>query len=739
MKRKFGTFKGVFVPSTEAILGTVLFLLMPHLVIKGGLFSMLAVVLLAHTITLATTCSMADAATNLTKIEGGGLYALSKKSLGNAMGGAIGIQLYLAQAVSVGFYCIGFAEPLQPILTRTLDFLPIFAGTGPEAVLLQKQIIASVFFVLFFLIVMAGADFTLKIQTFILVVLGVSVGTILAGPLLGLSIAEKGSALNVFSGTLNLRGTQALSLPVFFIMFTQFFPAVTGISSGVGMSGDLKNPQKSIVKGTFSAILVTMVIYISANFLFAFMDTETAFDSQGNPRLLTALYGINRGFPNNIPGLLILLGILFATCSSALSMFMTGPRTLQFLARDEIIPRQLYFFKKDFRKDGDEPRFALIPTFVLGGSIIWMGDIGFAATVVGILFLLVYAWMNGAAFLERASKNPSFRPTFKGHWLISLYGALTCLVAICLYSWKVGVLVFATQFIIFELILKYKSNSKLEGVWWGVQFSIIQNGLRRLKKIVQGTHNWRPVVTAVGFCDQEEGWKILGNLAESLAFYQGLVNLHLIKTARKFNAEPDPERIKIPFSIIETGETNESILTLFQANGNSGINSNTLLIQYHPGVENVSFLNKALEMNKNILFLKDGQLMKESGVIDIWWRGERNGNLMVLLAYIINSSRRESRKEPYSIRLIRKLGPEENTDSASLEINSLLDRSRLTGEIKILEHSDEVFLETLRRESSQAALVMMGLPGNFEKQGNGMPGTWFPLSSNLTNTFLPGK
>jgi hypothetical protein len=43
MAIKFGTFKGVFVPSTEAILGTVLFLLLPVLTVQAGLFTMLAV------------------------------------------------------------------------------------------------------------------------------------------------------------------------------------------------------------------------------------------------------------------------------------------------------------------------------------------------------------------------------------------------------------------------------------------------------------------------------------------------------------------------------------------------------------------------------------------------------------------------------------------------------------------------------------------------------------------------
>ena len=156
MSKKFGTFKGVFVPSTEAILGTVLFLLLPALTADVGLIHMLLIVVLAHSVTLATSFSLADCATNLNDIGGGGMYALSKRSLGKAFGGSIGIQLYFAQAASIGFYCIGFAEPLQPLLSPLLQFIPLFQGSSPEELLLQKQIFASIVFIVFFIIVMIG-------------------------------------------------------------------------------------------------------------------------------------------------------------------------------------------------------------------------------------------------------------------------------------------------------------------------------------------------------------------------------------------------------------------------------------------------------------------------------------------------------------------------------------------------------------------------------------------------------
>lgn len=713
MAKKFGTLKGVFIPSTEAILGTVLFLLMPVLVADLGFPVMLLLVLLAHTVTLATAFSLSDCATNINRIEGGGMYALSKLSLGKAMGGSIGIMLYFAQAASIGFYAVGFASPLRTVLEPLLGNIPFFHNTSA---LIQTQIIATFFLIVFFAIVMAGADFTLKIQSLIMVILLISVFSIFIAPLIP-NMEYQGR--NVFAGEINLKGNRALTMGIFFSSFTQFFPAVTGISTGIGMSGDLKDPRRSIVRGTFGAILFTLIIYLGITFIFSLLEKETLITSyrQGFPQgvILTELLGLQKTFPFNLPGILVFSGVIFATGSSALSVFMTGPRTAQFLALDSILPSGLNFLSKDFRAGGTEPRYAILLSFFFGLVIIWMGDIQFAAMVVGILFLVVYGWVNGAAFLERISKNPSFRPTFRNHWLISLYGFLACIMAIALFDWRIGLGVFLSQFILFRLIQHYKTKGPLEGVWWGVLFSIIGVSLKKLKSIAQGSRNWRPLLSTISLGSEDQGWIPLGELTEQIVSYSGLVSRYLIYDERFFGVKGDfPE----DWIQVQSGSNlSETIQTILQTSHQGGIISNTLLLEYHQKMDTARIIKTALDQEKNILLFKKGISGQELR-LDIWWRGERNGNLMALLAYIINRSRQEKKNSPYIIRIIRKMGEGENAAEAQKEMRQLLQLARISGEILILPHNEAKFVDEMGSISQKASIIMMGLPGNYTEKAD---------------------
>ncbi len=104
-----GTFGGVFTPSILTILGVIMYLRFGWVVGNVGLLGTLLIVTLSTSITFLTSLSIAAIATDQ-RVRIGGAYYMISRSLGIEIGGAVGIPLYIAQALSVALYTVGFAE-----------------------------------------------------------------------------------------------------------------------------------------------------------------------------------------------------------------------------------------------------------------------------------------------------------------------------------------------------------------------------------------------------------------------------------------------------------------------------------------------------------------------------------------------------------------------------------------------------------------------------------------------------
>jgi amino acid transporter len=564
---------------------------------------------------------------------------------------------------------------------------------------MQKQLIATAAGIIAFIIAIIGANFIVRIQFVIFIVLILSILSILVSPFLG--FIKDGEPL--FSSVPNLSGT-GLAIG-FWAAFATFFPAVTGIDAGVGMSGNLKTPKKSLSKGTFWAIAVTFVIYVLVAVVFSFVRADAV---SSVTKVKTAL-DIFEG--QLIVPLLLFIGVLMATGSSALSYFMTAPRTSWALARDGVFPRRLDFLGKDFFKGGSEPRWAVLVTMFIFMPLIWAGDVAFASLVVGVLFLVVYGWVNLAAFFERISGNPSFRPSSKGHWAISLYGFLICMAVISFFNIAVGVFVILVQLLIFFLLYKYRSNNKLEGVWWGVVFTILAWSLKRINHIIQGTKNWRPVLNVFCFADKPEEAKAVIELGKKVGEYKGLSMLNVLA----------PPKLEVPlFSIPSsaafiknTGENFTAVIkSIVQADLPGGLRANTVMLPMETRLNLIELIEYLIEQGKNVLIYKSGRIIdREDNNIDVWWKGEENGNFMALLSYIImHGEKTHGNPEPH-IRLIRKIGPEENRTKAEEEMRRLLEGARLPGEVLIIEDESKDINTSVREFSFKASLILLGMPG----------------------------
>ena len=327
----FGTFGGVFTPCTLTILGVIMFLRLGHVVGQSGVWLALVIIGVSKLITLLTTISLSGIATNM-RVKGGGAYFLISRSLGVEFGGAIGVVFFLAQAISVALYCLGFAEAV-------VDSFPATGGSiGLVASLTNLAVFAAV---------MVGASWAIKIQYAILGILAASLISFFTG------------AFNLFDVQLLQENLQAGFSPGqnVFLMFALFFPAVTGIMAGANMSGDLQDPAKSIPTGTLWSVFVTGLIYVAIAIVL------------GGTQQRTSLISDNMVMSevSTIP-FLIIAGVMAATLSSALGSMMGAPRILQALAKDMVF-KKISFFGAGSGPN-NEPRRAIVLTFVISQASI---------------------------------------------------------------------------------------------------------------------------------------------------------------------------------------------------------------------------------------------------------------------------------------------------------------------------------------------------------------------------------
>ena len=233
-------FKGVYIPSTLTILGVIMYLRMGWVVGNVGLLQTLLIVTISTMITLITSLSISATATNM-KVGGGGAYYMISRSLGVEGGAAIGIPLFLSQALGISFYIVGFSDSIAD----QIPFIsPLILRIATLAILTALAYIS--------------ADLALKVQVWVFVAIILSI--------FPLCLVGKNQTLLLMPP----KSLNASQLVGFWAVFAVFFPAVTGILTGVSMSGDLKNPAFSIPWGTLAAVATGYVVYMFIPILLIF-------------------------------------------------------------------------------------------------------------------------------------------------------------------------------------------------------------------------------------------------------------------------------------------------------------------------------------------------------------------------------------------------------------------------------------------------------------------------------------
>ncbi len=468
-KANFGT-APVFLTAISTILGAVMFLRFGYAVGNVGFIGLLFIIFVGHLVTIPTAMAIAEIATNQ-KVEGGGEYYIISRSFGIIIGAAIGIALFFSQAISVAFYVIAFAEAFDPLLRFFNEYF--------DLMLTDKRIISlPACLILTTLILTKGANLGIKLLYFVVGVLFVSLALFFMG--------ETGLPLE--AGYHPLVETIDSPAPWFFV-FAICFPAFTGMTAGVGLSGDLREPKRSIPLGTLGATLAGMVIYIFVAYKLALSASpqDLAADQLIMSRI--ALWGP-----------IIPIGLACATVSSALGSFLVAPRTLQAIAGDRVFPwPRLNTWLAQGKEGSNEPINASLITALIALTFVAMGSVNFVARIISMFFMVTYGSLCLISFLEHFAADPSYRPQFRSRWYLSLFGAVMCFWLMFRMSAFFAMLAIVAMFILYSLISYY--NAERGGLSNIIQGAIFQLS-RQLKVFLQKSQkqeedSWRPSVVCI--------------------------------------------------------------------------------------------------------------------------------------------------------------------------------------------------------------------------------------------------
>ncbi len=677
---RLGTFAGVFTPSILTILGIILFLRLGYVVGAAGLGKALIIIAVANLISVLTSMSLAAIATNM-RVGGGGVYYLISRTLGIEFGGAIGIVLFLAQSVSIAFYCIGFGEALAAILGLTGHF--------------TVQIIAGAALLFLFLLAWIGADLATKFQYVVMVFLALALISFYIG-----GIRQWDTGLLVENWIANE------STAPFWVLFALFFPAVTGFTQGVSMSGDLKDPSKSMTTGTFAAVFLSILVYFSVAVVFA-----------GSTPLKTLVSDYGAMKQISMYAWLINAGVISATLSSAMASFLGAPRILQSLAADRIIPF-LNPFAKGHGPSGN-PRRGVLLSFGISVATVFMGQLDLIAGVVSMFFLISYGLLNYATYYEASAETPSFRPRFKWYSKkISLAGALICLAVMLIIDFRTGIAAVAILLAIFQYLKRISTPARWADSRRSYYLKLVRNNLMGASKVPEHPRDWRPYVLALS--NDEKEMKQLLNFSSLIEGKSGMTTAVRILQARgyralklKEEAQKDLSRIiseqeSSAFSLVLAAEyVANGLSVLCQSFGIGPVKANTVLMswseQYIQENDPVQFHNYkdlirlAVQSGCNIILLDDKNQDRpeeshgKARTIDVWWKADDTSRLMLLLAYLIT---RAGHWEGACIRLLACYLDRDNKEIMEM-LTHTLDEIRITAEPKIvLGLNEKVFLNT---------------------------------------------
>ncbi len=673
-RRRFGAFGGVFLPSLLSILGIILYLRLGWVVGEAGLGGALLILFVAHLISGLTGLSIASLATART-VGVGGAYFLISRALGAPAGIAVGLPLYLAQALSVGFYLVGFAQVLAFLLPH---WDPRLSGSLALAGLAVLTLL--------------GTNLSVRFQYPVALAILLSLAALYGAP------AAVGIVRPEWWGRAGLTA-----------VFGVFFPAVTGIMAGVGMSGDLRRPRRDLPLGVLGAIGVGLSIYASLMVLFAMRADPQALIGD-----LFVAWRVTR-----IPAL-ITTGVLAAALSSALGALLAAPRTLQAIAADGFAPAPL---AKASGRTG-EPRRALAVTLVVAEGAVLAGDLNQVATLLTLFFLVSYAAVNLVCGLEAWAANPGFRPGFKLPWSLSMTAALLCVSTMGLLDLPFTLLALVVVAALYIWAGRRHSRARFGDDRSGLMAAVVRTVLYRLQRVPASAGGWRPNLLVFSGATPRRSFML--KIAVAMVRESGMVSLFHLEVGDPLGqgAEARQREARIEQSLNQAfpavacrvalvGNVFDAIPVAVQAYGVGRFAANTVMLGWPARRRHWrGFFRTWLRLSglgKSVILVhhEPTRHAEHPRRMDLWWRGGvGTGAMLVLLGYLLA---RHEGEQVCHVRLLAAARTAEGRRRAQGALDKLVQQAHIPLETQVFALPAGGLYACIAEQSAAVDLVMIGV------------------------------
>jgi amino acid transporter len=683
-----GTFVGVFTPSILTILGIILFLRLGFVVGSAGLRGALVIIGIATAVSVITSISLAAIATNL-DVRGGGDYYMISRTLGVEFGGAIGVVLFLAQSVSIAFYAVGFGESVANSVNLDQSW--------------ASQAVAAVAVVALYVLAWFGADAASKFQFVVMVLLVAALGSFYLGAVPG------------FDSELLTQGwSPEGDAPGFWAVFAIFFPAVTGFTQGVSMSGDLRDPSRSLTRGTFTAVGVSTIVYASVAVLFA-----------GNLALadLTSDTGAMGTVSAWSP--LIFVGVAAATLSSAMASFLGAPRIMQSLAGDRVFPILNPLAKG--HGPTQNPRRAVVLSLGIALTTVALGELNAIAPVVSMFFLISYGLLNYATYYEARGGDPSFRPRFRYFdKRLSLLGAVGCLGVMLAINPVAGGLAIVALLAIRE----YLQRVDRPGRWTDATRSFhFQRAMESIREIPPGDvdpRSWRPQVLSFSadparrarllrFASWLEGGSGLTAIVQIVVGHGAVARRERAQIGKELEREIAGLGLEVHGRAVLAHDAMEALPVIVQSFGLGPIKANTVLFGWPEDSEPghlAGYFEAVREVHRlrlNVVsMLSDEERWarleatpRAERRIDVWWNADDASRMALLSAYLFTRMSGWSRAK---VRLLGGVAAGELIAATRQTLEEMTFEVRIPAEVECVVLPDE---ESIVAQSADATFVFL--------------------------------